>query len=428
MSNSLDRRQFVRAVAAGGPVAASAVNSWAAEDSPSRRIVVGTMGLGGRGTSLSCQFAEQPGVEVAYVCDVDKRRVANAVRAVGQVAGREPRGVGDFRRILDDPAVDALVIATADHWHAPAAILACAAGKHVYVEKPCCHNPREGELLVAAARKYKRLVQHGTQRRSWPSHQEAVAKLHDGVIGRVLFSRAMDVSIRSSIGLGKPTPVPDWLDWDLWQGPAPRRPYRDNIVHYNWHYLWHWGCGGIGNIGIHMMDICRWGLGVDFAGQVSSGGGNLYFDDDRDTPDTHVVSYNFGDSMLVFESRTWHRRGFEGPQAANIAFYGDGGSLIIRGTAYTIYDMLNRKIDEGSGRAGEVDHIPNFLDGIREGTPLNAEIEIGHKSTLLCHLGAIAHRTGHTLHCDPTTGRIVDDPEAQALWGREYEPGWEPKV
>ena len=146
------------------------------------------------------------------------------------------------------------------------------------------------------------------------------------------------------------------------------------------------------------------------------------------SPDTHVVTYDFGDSMLVFESRNWHRRGFEGAQVANIAFYGDGGSLIIRGTTYTIYDMHNRKIDEGSDRAGEVDHIPNFLDGIRKGTPLNAEIEIAYKSTLLCHLGAIAHRTGHTLHCDPTTGHILNDPEAEALWSRKYEPGWEPKV
>jgi predicted dehydrogenase len=428
MSNTIHRRQLLAAAATTGAAVLGKANSGGASDAPEQKIVVGTMGLGGRGTSLSCQFAQQPGVEVAYVCDVDKRRVAGAVRAVGRVAAKGPRGVGDYRRILDDPAVDVLVIATADHWHAPAAIAACAAGKHVYVEKPCCHNPREGELLLAASRKYNRLVQHGTQRRSWPSHREAIAKLHDGVIGRVLFSRACHVGIRSSIGLGNPAPAPQWLDWDLWQGPAPRRPYRDNVVHYNWHFFWHWGCGEIGNNGVHKIDVCRWGLQVDFPRQVSSTGGKLYFDDDRETPDTHVVSYDFGDRVLVFENRNWHRRGFEGETNADIAFYGTGGSMIVRSAAYTIYDMQNREIDRGGGRGGEVDHVPNFLDGIRHGSPLNADIETGYRSTLLCHLGAIAHRTGHTLHCDPATGHPLDCPEAESLWQREYEPGWEPKV
>jgi len=428
MSTTLNRRQFLGVAATTGAFAATTVRTWAADNSPARKVVIGTMGLGGRGTSLSCQFAQQPGVEVAYVCDVDRRRVANAVRGVSEVGGRIPKGVSDYRRILDDTAVDALVIATADHWHAPAAIAACAAGKHVYVEKPCCHNPREGELLLAAARKYKRHVQHGTQRRSWPSHKEAITKLHNGVIGRVLSARASHVGIRSSIGHGQPTRVPEWLDWEQWQGPAPRRAYRDNIVHYNWHFFWHWGCGEIGNNGVHKIDVCRWGLGVDFPRQVSSIGGRLYFDDDGETPDTQVASYDFGDRMLMFESRNWSRRGLEGETNAGIAFYGDAGSLIIRGADYTIYDMLNREIGHGRSRGGDVDHIPNSLDAIRNGTPLNAEIEIGYKSTLLCHLGAIAHRTGHTLHCDPTTGHILDDSDAQALWSREYEPGWQPRV
>jgi predicted dehydrogenase len=354
--------------------------------------------------------------------------VAGAVRAVNNYADQKPTGVADFRRILDDPAVDVLVIASADHWHAPAAILACAAGKHVYVEKPCCHNPGEGELLLAAARKHKRLVQHGTQRRSWPSHQEAIAKLRDGAVGRVLLARASHVGMRSSIGHGKAAAPPDWLDWPLWQGPAPRRPYRDNIVHYNWHFFWHWGCGEIGNNGVHKIDVCRWGLAVDFPREVSSGGETLYFDDDRETPDTHLAVYNFGDRMLVFESRNWHRRGLEGETNEDIAFYGDGGSLVIHGASYTVFDMRNRQIDQGQSHAGDADHLANFLEAIRGGAPLNADIETGYRSTLLCHLGAIAHRTGHTLRCDPRTGHILDDPDAQALWSREYEPSWAPRV
>jgi len=420
-----DRRQFLARGAAGTALAATA-NSLRAGQSPAETLTVGVMGTGGRGTGLAQTFAQQPGVRVAYVCDVDRRRVANAAKAMAESGVPMPQAVGDFRRILDDRAVDILVIATADHWHAPAAILACEAGKHVYVEKPCCHNPREGELLLAAARKHKRLVQHGTQRRSWPSHHEAIDKLRSGAIGRVLFARAVHTGVRSAVGIGQPAPVPSWLDWDLWQGPAPRRPYRDNIVHYNWHFFWHWGSSEIGNNGVHKIDVCRWGLGVDFPRQVSSGGGKLYFEDDGETPDTHLVTYDFGGKILVFENRNWHRRGFESD--AEIAFYGDRGSLVIGGSSYKVFDAQNRPMGQGGSGSGDADHVANLIAAIRQGTPLFADAETAYKSTLLCHLGAIAHRTGHTLRCDPATGHILDDPAAEKLWCREYEPGWEPKV
>ena len=246
-----------------------------------------------------------------------------------------------------------MVVATADHWHAPAAILACCAGKHVYVEKPCCHNPREGELLLEAARKHRRMVQHGTQRRSWPAQIEAVQRLRNGEIGRVLLARAVHVGVRASVGRGQPAPVPAWLDYELWQGPAPRRPYRDNIVHYNWHFFWHWGSSEIGNNGVHKIDVARWGLGVGLPRRVTSCGAKLYFDDDGETPDTHLVNYDFGDKILTFENRNWHRRGFEGTDAADIAFYGDRGSLIIGGTSYKIYDRENRQIGQGAAAAVE---------------------------------------------------------------------------
>ena len=428
MSRSATRRGFLSAAASGGAALGLGVAAFAAQVAPSRKLIVGTMGQGGRGTELARLFQQQPGVEVAYVCDVDRRRAANAARAVAAAGGREPRAVGDFRRILDDKSVDVLVIATADHWHAPAAILACAAGKHVYVEKPCCHSPREGELLAAASRKHRRLVQHGTQRRTWPAQVEAVAKLRSGVIGRVLMARAVHVGLRTAIGRGQPAAVPAWLDYDLWQGPAPRRPYRDNLVHYNWHFFWHWGTSEIGNNGVHKIDVARWGLGVDFPRRVSSCGAKLYFTDDGETPDTHLVNYDFGDKILTFENRNWHRRGFEGTAEADIAFYGDRGSLIISGGSYKVYDPGNQAIGEGSGRAGDADHIANLVDAIRHGTPLSAGIEVGYRSAVLCHLGSIAHRTGHTLTCDPQTGRILDDPAAEKLWSREYAPGWESQL
>ncbi len=428
MSGKVSRRRFLASgsAAAGGTALGVATAGWAAQQAPGTKIVVGVMGLG-RGLALANQFQRQPNVEVAYLCDVGKKRLAAAAKAVGKMAGKQPKTVADVRRVLDDKSVDVLVCAAPDHWHAPATILACAAGKHVYVEKPCCHNPREGELQVAAARKHKCVVQIGTQRRSWPGIIQAVAKLRDGAIGRVLFSRGWYNNQRGSIGRGKPAPVPDWLNYELWQGPAPRRPYRDNVVHYNWHWFWHWGTGEIGNNGVHALDMCRWGLGVDYPRRVTSAGGMYYFDDDQQTPDSQVVTYEFGDKMLVWEGRNWHRRGFEGSMFGS-SFYGDKGSLIITGSGYKMYDRNDKLIEEQGGSGGDAGHVANFLDAIRNGTPANAEIETGYKSTLLCLLGSIAHRTGRALNCDPKNGRILDDDRAMALWGRQYQPGWEPKV
>jgi predicted dehydrogenase len=393
--------------------------------SPNEQVVVGVMGLS-RGRALALAFHRQPNVWVKYVCDPDRRRAAAAAEELGKL-GAKTQPTGDFRTILDDPQVHALVVATPDHWHAPAGILACAAGKHVYVEKPCSHNPAEGELLVAAAKKYQRCVQMGNQRRSWPAIQEAMQRLKEGVIGRVVVARTWYNAQRGPIGRLREAPVPDWLDWDLWQGPAPRVPYREGIVHYNWHWFWHWGTGEIGNNGVHGIDLARWGLGVDYPEMVTSGGGKLYFDDDQETPDTQVVTYLFGRKMIIFECRNWHRRGFEG-EMFGATFFGEQGSLVITGGGYKVFDRQDKLIEERSGPGGDAEHIANFLAAIREGTPLNSEILEGHKSTLLCHLGTIAQRVGRTLRCRSEDGHIIGDDEAEKLWRREYQPGWEPKV
>jgi predicted dehydrogenase len=429
MSHRIRRRAFLRSTAtvAAGLAALAPARRARAQPSAGERVRLGVMGTNGRGSDLIRSFLEAGNVEIAFVCDVAEPALQKGLKTVGDKQPRPPRGVTDVRRVLDDREVDALVIAAPDHWHAPAAILACAAGKHVFVEKPASHNAREGELMVAAARKHNRVVQLGTQRRSWPGVIEAVEKVRSGAIGRVLFSRGWYNNTRASIGRGQPAPVPDWLDWDLWQGPAPAREYRDNYVHYHWHWFWHWGTAELGNNGIHALDVCRWGLGVDYPVRVTSGGGKYRHDDDQETPDTHTATFDFGGKSITWEGRSWHRRGFEGSQFG-IAFYGEGGSVVLDGGGYKMYDAKDVEIGQGGGPGGDRDHVKDFLDCIRSGKRPRADIEEGHKSTLLCHLGNVAWRTGRALHTDPKSGRILDDPAAAALWSREYRAGWEPKV
>ena len=428
MSNGINRRAFLGRTAASGAAAGlSLAGASAAENSSQRKVVVGVMGLS-RGRSLAVGFTRQPNVEVKYVCDIDKNRAASCAKLVEGEVGKAPQPVGDFRRILDDKSVDALVCAAPNHWHAPSTILACSAGKHVYVEKPCCHNPREGELMVQAARKNRRAVQMGTQRRSGPGTIQGIQKLHKGVIGRVYLVRAFYASARGSIGKGKETGVPAHVDYDLWQGPAPRVPYRSNVVHYNWHWFWHWGNGELGNNGVHTLDLCRWGLGVDYPIRVNSSGGRYRFEDDQQTPDTHNVSFEFEGRRAI----TWQGLSCNRHSADFVTFYGENGTLALESNGgHTIYDSRDKVVERvKSSSRGDAEHIANFLAAIRNEKPLklNAEIEKGHKSTLLCHLGNIAQRTGRTLNCDPSNGHIIDDKQAMALWSRNYEKGWEPKV
>ena len=426
MSYAMGRRQFLTS-AALGTTAVGLKAARVSAESPNNKIVLGVMGMS-RGRSLAQGFAKQPGCEVKYVCDVDKNRANAAAQVVGKIVTRAPEAIGDFRRILDDKSVDALVCAAPNHWHAPATIIACGAGKHVYVEKPCCHNPREGEWMVEAARKHNRAVQMGTQRRSGPGTIEAMRLLHQGAIGRLHLARAFYNSARGSIGHGKPASLPSYLDYELWQGPASRRPYLDNRVHYNWHWFWHWGNGELGNNGVHTLDLCRWGMGVDYPIHVTSSGGRYWFDDDQETPDTHTVAFDFEGGKAI----SWQGLSCNRHRDHFVVFYGESGTLTLRSNgAYTIYDQSDKVVKEKDGTSrGDAEHLANFLSAIRQDKPLslNAEIAEGYKSTLLCHIGNIAHRTGRSMDCDPANGHIVGDKEAMALWSREYEKGWEPVV
>ena len=256
---------------------------------PNDKVTAAVIGTNSRGMAHIDCLTRVPGVEITYICDVDKRAVAKGVKAAAKKQSSEPQGLGDFRKMLADPSVDVVTIATPDHWHTPLSILALAAGKHVYVEKPISHNPYEGELIIQAVNKYQRVLQMGAQRRSFPNLRAIIGEIHNGLIGKTYFGRTWYANNRESIGHGKLAPVPEWLDYELWQGPAPRQAFVDNLIHYKWHWRWHWGTGEALNNGAHEVDVCRWALGVNWATRVSSNGGRYQFQDDWETPDTQTI-------------------------------------------------------------------------------------------------------------------------------------------
>lgn len=444
MSNKLNRRDFVKSAGAAGVGLSVAGGFFPAfgKNAPNEKIVVAIMGLNGRGSALTGEYARLDGYEIAYICDVDERAVAKGIE-IAMKPGKQkkkPKGITDFREALDDKDVDALVIAAPDHWHTPAAIMALQAGKHVYVEKPCGHNPKEGEMLVEAQQKYGKVVQMGNQQRSARESIEAINEINKGVIGTPYFAKAWYANTRGPIGNGKKVEVPAWLNYELWQGPAPRKPYQDNLIHYNWHWFKHWGTGEICNNGTHEIDICRWALGVDYPVRVSSHGGRYHYDDDWQFYDTQVANYDFeGEKTITWEGRSCNGRPVEG-RGRGSAIYGTEGTMIIDRNGYVLYDLDNKKIREVTPETKNATmdtvggdqltalHIVNFQDAIRTGAEQNSPIEEGHKSVLLCHLGNMAQELGETLTVDPKNGHVKDSEEAMKMWAREYAPGWEPSV
>jgi predicted dehydrogenase len=361
---------------------------------------------------------------VAAVCDVDAAVLPSAVKAVEEGQGTVPRVERDFRRLLDDPTIDAVVIATPDHWHAPMTIQACEAGKDVYVEKPVSHALCEGEQMIAAARKHQRVVQSGLQQRSGSHFQSAIEFVRSGRLGEVRLAKAWTVHKRKSIGLRSDGPAPEGVDYEAWLGAAPGRNFNPNRFHYHWRWFWDYGSGELGNWGVHMLDIARWGLGVDLPTRVTSSGGKLHFRDDQETPDTQFVTYDFaapgtaGASdarrTITWEHCLWSNHGPDGRSAA-AAFYGEHGTLIVDRGGWKVYDLSETLVSGPSDSATA--HHRNFLDSIRSRAIPSADIAIGHVSSALCHLGNIAQRLGRSITFDPSSTSCGSDAEANAMLG-----------
>lgn len=445
----MERRNFIKTGSLAGLGAGLTILNFPVfgKNAPSNKLVLGVMGVNSRGNWLAQCAAKLPGAEIGYVCDVEDRAIANGLKAIAGAQEKKPTVIKDIRKLLERKDLDALFVATPDHWHAPAAIMATAAGKHVYVEKPCAHNPAEGEMLVAAARKFDRLVQMGSQRRSWPNMQQAFREIKEQhVLGKVYYGKSWYLNNRKPIGIGKKVPVPDSLNWDLWQGPAPRRDYLDNIVHYNWHWRWHWGTAETCNNATHELDCLRWFMDLEFPTKVTSAGGRYaYPKDDWETPDTQTLNFEFeGGKAISWEGRSCNNYGLEGSDRG-FAIFGENGTLYVPGNdSYKIVDNQGKVIKEvkqaapaeqkatnvvsPAGEYYDAIHINNFLESIRGNAKLNAEINVGYRSTLLPLLGNIAQRSGSILHTDPSNGHILDNTEAAQLWKREYENGWAPKI
>jgi predicted dehydrogenase len=422
---TMNRRYFLMSSAAA---AASAAKSPA---SPNDTVRVACVGVRGQGRAHIQVYSKMPNVEVVALCDVDENVLNERLQLAEKLTGKRPKGYVDFRRLLEDKSIDAVSIATPNHWHTLQTIWACQASKDVYVEKPLSHNIFESRQIVAAAKKYNRIVQHGTNSRSGVALREAMDKLREGVIGDVYMARGLCFKWRDTIGRTPPEPVPAGVHYDLWLGPAPQRPFTRNRFHYNWHWFWDYGNGDFGNQGIHELDICRWGLGVTYPTKVSAMGGHFMFDDDQETPNTLVVTYEFDGAgkkkLLVFEVRHWisnHEAGIGGDKPGNTVgniFYGSKGYMAIDGyDKYWTY--LGKDQQPGPARREGGNNWANFIEAVRsrKASDLNAPVEEGAISCDLMHLGNISYRLGRSLRVDPHTGQVLGDEEANRMFRREY--------
>lgn len=442
----MERRKFLKQTAAGA--AALSLGGFAATARSYRNIIgandrvrVAMIGCYRRFPALLEALAQLDNVEVAYVCDVDTRRQEAAIGKVEEVIGNKPKGEKDLRRIHDQPGVDAVFHATPDHWHAPGAILSMQAGKHAYVEKPCSHNPQEGEWLAEWQKKTGLVVQMGAQQRSAPESREIIQEIHEGAIGEAYMATAFYSNNRQRVPEANKVPVPDYLDWELFQGPAPRTGFIDIVGDYNWHWFWRWGTGETGNNATHEFDVARWALQAAFPQEVKVSSGKYHFRDDPWTMyDTMYATFTFpGNKVINWDGKS--REGYNTYGAGRgTIIYGTEGTVFVDRDGYQLYDrdgkLLREKKSAGEeagtalGGGGDMTtlHVQNFLEAIRGKGDLNCPISEGAISTHLCHYANISSRENNAqLAIDPNTGHFQSKKIMKKYWGREYEDGWAPE-
>lgn len=423
---------MTRRTAVGALLAAPAIRT--GRGSPNEKLVVACIGVRGRAGTLMRGFAEMTGVEIATLCDIDSRLFKQAVADVAARQKKEPRTLGDFRRLLDDKSIDVVVIGTPDHWHALPAIFACQAGKHVYVEKPASHNFREGQVMLAAARRYKRVMQVGIQSRSGAHFAEAIDYIRTGALGKAVFARAWETAVQRAMPARPDEPVPAGVDYEMWLGPAPQRAFNPNHFHSSWRWFFDYGTGDLGNDGVHRLDYAIRGLEAAMAAQgqtlaewpvsVSAAGGKHYFDDAQEWPDTLVATWEFGPAMLTYEMRIWAPNPMEGEEEG-AAIYGDQGYVLIGNTRWQAYGPKGEKGPGGSSTVAQHDpaHKRNFFECIRNGGTPACDIAAGHRTSALTHFGNIAWRVNRKLHFH-VASQSFRDPEADRLLGRTYRKPW----
>lgn len=441
----VNRRDFIRhSILAGAAVGASSITAKAQDDASGAndRVIIAFMGCGGRGQFLLDEFAKRDDVEIRWLADPDSRRHAGAQQKLAAANRPEARTTQDFREVLDDPEVDGIVGALPDHWHAPATVFACQAGKDMYVEKPTSHSIWESRKMIEAARKYNRVVQVGAQNRSNEYCYAAYEHIRSGEFGDVHFARVLNSKLRPDIGNPPDSETPEGVDYDMWLGPAPLRPFNENHFHYAWHWFWDYSGGDIINDGVHQMDIARWMIDKTYPKAVSSGGGMFYYKDAQETPDTHTVSWDFDDMTMSFEQCLWapymQKTAMDVRDTDTLPTWPFSGTRIeIYGTKQMMFfsrhgggwqcfdaDGNSAKIHHGRFSPSNTAHIGNYIDCIRSRELPNGDIEKVHYSTLLCHYGNIAYRTGRRLHIDPQTEGFINDDEANAYVKRTYREPW----
>jgi predicted dehydrogenase len=436
----MGRRAVLAGIAAGAAVTTSAA-SYARIRGANDRLRVAVVGVNGRGQAHMSAFSKLPLVQVTHLVDVDAEVLPKRAAEFVAKGAPAPKLERDYRRLLDGRAIDVLAIATPDHWHVKMAIDAMAAGRDVYLEKPMSMAPAEGEALIAAERRYRRTLQIGNQQRSSRETRELAELIRAGELGDVYLGETWYANNRKSIGRGRVVAPPPHLDWDLWQGPRPRAPYRSNLVHYNWHWVWRYGTGEICNNALHEVDVARWLMGLGYPETVTARGArNFHRGDDWEMYDTLQLDLDYGNGRAI----RWDGQSCNGIQrfgrGRGTLLYGTKGSALVDRNGYELFDLAGKSIrkaaapatSETTGTVGEgaldILHAGNFVDVIRgRAKALNSPVTEGQISTTTCHLGNMAYRTNAALKIDPATGR-PNSPEAMKLWAVDYQPGWEVRV